>query len=72
MTGPVAPDGAAAHLAAMLKRRDLPQSDPTPAAPVAAEHPVLRSNPPAVQPDLHDILKEIRRDFPITLARLAE
>ena len=56
----------------MLKRKDMPHPEAPPPVQAAAERPVLRSNPPAVQPDWSAILDEIERDFPVTLARLAE
>lgn len=56
----------------MLNRRDMPQSDASSQVQPAAERVVLRSNPPAARPDWSAILDEIERDFPVTLARLAE
>lgn len=34
--------------------------------------PVLRANPPTREPDWNAIINDVRRDFPKTLARLAE
>lgn len=72
MTRAVAQAHGGAHLAAMLKRRDMPQPEATPPVQPAAERSPLRSNPPKVQLEWAAILDEIERDFPITLARLAE
>ncbi len=72
MSAPVARAPSQAHVEPMLNRRDMPQSDASSQVQPAAERVVLRSNPPAARPDWSAILDEIERDFPVTLARLAE